>query len=142
MSFRYSRLAIAGAALVVLAGVPACSKSDAPKPTPTSQASTTEADTSTSSTATSTTAAGKPETVVFEVSGSGTATTIDLVPSGADRLYSVALPWTETITITPDVKQLQIVVVGGSDPGCKITLDEKVVAEQPAGGSAHCVFDR
>jgi hypothetical protein len=43
-----------------------------------------------------------------------------------------------------DVKQLQVVVVGAGEPGpgCKITLDGKVVAEQPVGGSAHCVFDR
>jgi hypothetical protein len=141
MSFTY-RAGLAVVAVVVLVAVPSCAKLGSSKPTATEGPVSTEA--SSTSAETSTTPAGKPETVVFEVSGSGTATTIDLVPSGADRLYSVPLPWTQTITVTPDVKQLQIVVVGGGDPGpgCKITLDDKVVAEQPAGGSAHCVFDR
>jgi len=37
-----------------------------------------------------------------------------------------------------------VVVVGTGEPGpgCKITLDGRLVAEQPVGGSAHCVFDR
>jgi hypothetical protein len=131
--------------LVVLAGAPACAKSDAPKSgsSSTPVTSATSAVPSTKSTTTAT-ATGTPETVIFEVTGTGSATTIDLVPAGADRLYDVPLPWSQTITVTPDVKQLQVVVVGSGDPGpgCKITLDGKVVAEQPAGGSAHCVFDR
>lgn len=135
--------------LVVFVAVPACAKSDAPKAGTSSAASsqassTTSAAEATDTTTTTTTEAGTPSTVVFEVTGSGSALTIDLVPSGPDRLYDVPLPWTDTITITPDVKQLQVVVVGTGEPGpgCKITLDGKVVAEQPVGGSAHCVFDR
>jgi len=134
--------------LVVFIAVPACTKSDAPKTDPTSaassEASSTTAAAPTDSTTTSTTEAGKTSSVVFEVTGSGSALTIDTVPSGPDRLYNVPLPWTDTINITPDVKQLQVVVVGTGEPGpgCKITVDGKVVAEQPVGGSAHCVFDR
>jgi Mycobacterium membrane protein len=144
MSFKRSTApALSAALLVVLVAAPACSKSDAPKPGPTSAATTSSAE-ATSTTAPSTTSAGKPETVVFEVTGSGQALTVDLVPSGPDRLYNVPLPWSDTITVTPDVKQLQVVVVGTGSPGpgCKITLDGNVVAEQPVGGSAHCVFDR
>lgn len=89
-------------------------------------------------------AAAAAETVVFEVTGMGTALTIDLVPSGDERLLNVPLPWSTTVTITPDVAQLQVVVVGWGDaaPGCRITLNGEVVAEKPDGGDAHCVFDR
>ncbi|MDT5217292.1 MAG: hypothetical protein QOK18_5531 [Mycobacterium sp.] len=149
MSSKYSTLlSLSAAMLVVFVVVPACAKSNAPKTGPTSAASSEASGTTavepTDSTTTSTTEAGKASPVVFEVTGSGSALTIDTVPSGPDRLYNVPLPWTDTITITPDVKQLQVVVVGTGEPGpgCKITLDGKVVAEQPIGGSAHCVFDR
>jgi hypothetical protein len=139
-----SKLLLSAALLVVFVAVPACAKSDAPKNGPTATATSAPAPELTESTTTSTTVAGKTSTVVFEVTGSGSALTIDTVPSGPDRLYNVPLPWTDTITITPDVQQLQVVVVGTAEPGpgCKITLDGKVVAEQPVGGSAHCVFDR
>jgi Mycobacterium membrane protein len=139
-----SKLLLSAAVLVVFVAVPACAKSDAPKNGPTSTAASATAPAPTESIATSTTATGKPSTVVFEVTGTGSALTIDIVPAGPDRLYNVPLPWTDTITITPDVQQLQVVVVGTTEPGpgCKITLDGKVVAEQPVGGSAHCVFDR
>jgi hypothetical protein len=139
-----SKLLLSAALLVVCVAMPACAKSDAPTNGPTSTAISTTAAEPTGSTTTSTTAAGKTATVVFEVTGSGSALTIDTVPSGPDRLYNVPLPWTDTISITPDVQQLQVVVVGTGEPGpgCKITLDGKVVAEQPVGGSAHCVFDR
>jgi hypothetical protein len=36
---------------------------------------------------------------------------------------------------------LQVVAVGGDNPGCRIVLDGRVVAEQPPGGSAHCIYD-
>jgi hypothetical protein len=139
-----SKLLLSAAVLVIFVAVPACAKSDAPKNGPTSTATSATVPAPTESTTASTTVAGKASTVVFEVTGSGSALTIDTVPAGPDRLYKVPLPWTDTITITPDVQQLQVVVVGTAEPGpgCKITLDGKVVAEQPVGGSAHCVFDR
>jgi Mycobacterium membrane protein len=138
-------VSLLAAVLLVLVAAPACSKEDtAQKAGPSSAAGKSAGTSATDEAPTTTTPGGKPETVVFEVTGTGSALTIDLVPSGPDRLYNVPLPWTSTITITPDVNQLQVVVVGTgeSGPGCKITLDGKVVAEQPEGGSAHCVFDR
>lgn len=144
MSSKYSTLVgLSAAMLVVFMAVPGCTKAKAPKAGTTSAAST-ESSAAEPTDATTTTPPGKAETVLFDVTGSGTAETIDIVPAGPDRLYSVPLPWTHTITITPDVQQLQVVVVGTGEPnpGCKITLDGKVVAEQPEGGSAHCVFDR
>ena len=146
MAARYSKLAsLSAAALLVVIAAPACSKEEKAQQKTGSGPSTTSAQaTATDDTPTTTAPAGKPETVVFEVTGTGSALTIDLVPSGPDRLYNVPLPWSSTITITPDVNQLQVVVVGTGEtgPGCKITLDGKVVAEQPEGGNAHCVFDR
>lgn len=90
------------------------------------------------------TSAPGADTVVFEVTGTGSAMTIDLVPSGDQRLYDVPLPWSSTVTIAPDVAQLQVVVVGTgvNSPGCRITLNGELVAEKPEGGDAHCVFDR
>jgi len=91
-----------------------------------------------------TTQAAGGDTVVFEVTGSGSALTIDLVPSGDQRYYDVPLPWSTTVTVGPDVTQLQVVVVGSGEavPGCRITLNGRVVAEKPEGGDAHCIFDR
>ena len=145
MSSKHSTLVgLSAALLVVFAAVPACTKSDAPKAGTTSAASTTSAAEPADTSPTTTTPTGKPETVVFEVTGSGEALTIDTVPAGPERLQDVPLPWTDTITITPDVQQLQVVVIGKGEPGpgCKIVLDGKVVAEQPIGGNAHCIFDR
>lgn len=137
-------VALSAAALTVFFAVPACSKEEkAQKAPPSSAASATSAQ-ATDESPTTAAAGGKPETVVFEVTGTGSALTIDLVPSGPDRLYDVPLPWSSTVTITPDVTQLQVVVVGKGEtsPGCRITLQGKVVAEKPDGGDAHCVFDR
>lgn len=132
------------AAVVVFAAVPACSKDEPAQKAGTKSAAGTSTAQTTGEAPTTSAASGKPETVVFEVTGTGNALTIDLVPSGSERLYNVPLPWTSTVSITPDVNQLQVVVVstGDTSPGCKITLDGKVVAEKPEGGDAHCIFDR
>jgi hypothetical protein len=81
--------------------------------------------------------------VVFEVTGSGSAFTIDTDPS-TQRFYDVHLPWSHTTTIGPDVHMLQVIAVGKDTPGpgCRILLDGRVVAEKAPGGDAHCVFDR
>ena len=150
MASKCSKLvSLLAALLLVLVAAPACAKSsdeksNAQQKPDAKAASSSTAATATEATDTETTAAGKPETVVFEVTGTGSALTIDLVPSGPDRLQNVPLPWTSTITITPDVIQLQVVVVstGETSPGCKITLEGQVVAEKPVGGDAHCIFDR
>jgi hypothetical protein len=149
MASTYSKLVSLSAAALLVLFAPACSKSSDSKSNdqqkPDKTAASTSAATATQQTAPATSAAGKTEAVVFEVTGTGEALTIDLVPAGnPERLYNVPLPWTSTINIGPEVNQLQVVVVGTGEtnPGCKITLDGKVVAEKPVGGDAHCVFDR
>ncbi|MGV7892601.1 MmpS family transport accessory protein, partial [Mycobacterium kansasii] len=53
------------------------------------------------------------------------------------------LPFKRTITVGADVTMLQVVATGKqSNPGCRITLDGKVVAEKPVGGDAHCIYTR
>jgi hypothetical protein len=154
-----TRLGLLGAALVLALGTaPACSKSSEPASGSTSSAAAMTAQAPSESkeaagktiaaptdeaTPTTSAAAGA-DTVVFEVTGTGNATTIDLVPAPPEeRLYDVPLPWSSTVSIGSDVTQLQIVVVGSTatNPGCKITLNGAVVAEKPEGGDAHCIFD-
>jgi hypothetical protein len=82
--------------------------------------------------------------VTFEVTGSGTAITIDTDPPGPpgqERQYNVSLPWHGEFTVPAGVDMLQVVAVGGDNPGCRIVLDGRVVAQQPPGGSAHCIYD-
>jgi Mycobacterium membrane protein len=80
--------------------------------------------------------------VLFEAFGTGGAYSVDTVPAEGQRVIDVALPYSKTITIGSDVKQLQVVVVGKDTPGpgCRITLNGKIVAEEPVGGSAHCTY--
>lgn len=82
--------------------------------------------------------------VVFEVTGSGEVYNIVTDPSGPFVADHTKLPWQRTTTIGPDVQLLQVVATGRDTPGpgCRITLDGKVVAEEPVGGSAHCVYSR
>lgn len=82
-------------------------------------------------------------TVIFEALGSGTALTIDTDPA-VDRVYNAPLPWSRTIQAGPDVTLFQVVVVGSgtNNPGCRITIGGNVVAQQPVGGSAHCIYSR
>jgi ABC-type glycerol-3-phosphate transport system substrate-binding protein len=107
-------------------------KPEAPTPSPSTPAS-------------SSSKALAESTVLFEATGTGTVYTIDTDPAQAERVENVTLPWQSTTTIGPDVQLLQVVVVGKSEgdapgPGCRITLDGQVVAEEPVGGSAHCVY--
>ncbi len=83
-------------------------------------------------------------TVVFEVTGAGEVYNIVTDPSGPNVPDHTKLPWKRSITIGPDVQLLQVVATGRDTPGpgCRITLDGKVVVEEPIGGSAHCVFTR
>ncbi|ART68228.1 hypothetical protein BTO20_06190 [Mycobacterium dioxanotrophicus] len=129
--------AIAAVALTFTAA--GCQKSaDEAKPTPEAPASTpAEAPESTPS---QSPAAAADATVLFEVTGSGTAITIDTDPT-TDRVYDAPLPWQRTITVGPDVQLLQVVAVGADNAGCRITLNGQVVTEQPAG-SAHCTYTR
>jgi hypothetical protein len=81
---------------------------------------------------------------VYEVTGSGTAITIDIDPAGSDgqtHFSSVELPWQRPFSAPADTQLFQVVAVGGDDVGCRILIDDQVVAEEPAG-SAHCVYRR
>jgi hypothetical protein len=82
-------------------------------------------------------------TVVFEVTGNGTVYTIDTDPFGPAVGEGFRLPFSRSMPIGPDVHLLQVVAVGktGEGPGCRILLNGKVVAEQPIGGNAHCIYD-
>ncbi|OBK20715.1 hypothetical protein A5634_12010 [Mycobacterium asiaticum] len=82
-------------------------------------------------------------TVVFEALGSGQALTIDTDPA-IDRVYNATLPWSRTVEAGPNVTMFQVVVVGNgsTNPGCRISIGGHVVAEQPVGGSAHCIYTR
>jgi hypothetical protein len=85
---------------------------------------------------------GGNQTVVFEVFGSGEVFSIDTDPAGSRVADHTPLPFTRTMKIAPDVNLLQVVAVGRDNPGpgCRIKLDGKVVAEEPIGGNAHCIF--
>ncbi len=91
---------------------------------------------------TSTTRPQAGGTVVFEVTGSGEVFSIDTDPAGSSVPDHTKLPFKRTMTIGSDVHLLQVVAVGRDDPGpgCRITLNGTVVAEQPVGGNAHCIF--
>jgi hypothetical protein len=80
--------------------------------------------------------------VVFEAFGPGDVYSVVTDPDTG--LYSNApLPFKRTITVGADVTMLQVVATGKqSNPGCRITLDGKVVAEKPVGGDAHCIYTR
>lgn len=83
-------------------------------------------------------------TVVFEVTGSGEVYNIVTDPPGPLVADHTKIPWSRTASIGPDVQLMQVVATGRDDPGpgCRIILDGKVVAQEPIGGSAHCVFNR
>ncbi len=129
--------AIAAVALALTAV--GCQKAEAPNPSPAQAPPSTPAGAATPSSAPSQ-ASAADATVLFEVTGSGTAITVDTDPT-TDRVYNAPLPWQRTITIGPEVQLLQVVAVGGENAGCRITLDGQVVTEQPAG-SAHCTYSR
>jgi hypothetical protein len=76
--------------------------------------------------------------VVFEVTGSGTVYSIDLDPGGRVP-EDTAAPFTQSVSIGPDVSLLQVVVTKTGSQGCRITVDGTVVAEQAPGDAAHCI---
>jgi hypothetical protein len=81
-------------------------------------------------------------TVVFEVTGPGEVYNIVTDPDGGLVPDHTALPFKRTMTIGSDVHLLQVVATGRTapGPGCRIILGGKVVAEEPVGGNAHCIF--
>lgn len=86
-------------------------------------------------------AAPQGSTVTFLVTGSGKAMTVDIDPS-PDRFYDVQLPFSRTQPLDPGEDMLQVVAVGNGTAGCEIRIDDVVVASQPPGGSAHCIWTR
>lgn len=74
-------------------------------------------------------------TVLFELTGSGEVYSIYTLPSTDAVPDHTAVPWQRTITVAPDVKYLQVNAAGRTNPGpgCRITLDGKVVAEKSTG---------
>jgi hypothetical protein len=83
-------------------------------------------------------------TVVIEVTGTGTANTIDIYdPQGEPRKYGVPLPFSRTVNSSPKSGDLLEVVgegKGDTKLGCRISLGGNVVAEQPIGGSGQCTY--
>ena len=78
-------------------------------------------------------------TAVFEVSGTGRATTLDVDDGGEGaHLYYEALPYRKESRVAADIRQLQVYATGGT--GCRITLDGRVVAEDP--NASKCVYNR
>jgi hypothetical protein len=88
-------------------------------------------------------ASAQSENVVFEVTGSVRAYTVDIDPS-TQRYYDVALPGQTGAAIDSHVQMLQVVAVGKGSPtpGCRIAVDNTVVAEKPPGGDSHCIWTR
>jgi hypothetical protein len=84
-------------------------------------------------------ASAQLRSVLFEVTGTGTVYSIDLDPGGRIPEGTTA-PFHQTTAIGPEVSLLQVVVVTKSgSQGCRITVDNTVVAEQAPGDAAHCI---
>jgi MmpS family membrane protein len=77
--------------------------------------------------------------VVFEITGSGTVYSIDIDPGGRVATENTAVPWKQATTVGSDVSLLQVVAVGKTgNQGCRITVNGKVVKDQP--NDPHCVY--
>ena len=88
--------------------------------------------------------ADPPKTVVLEATGNGTAVTIDIYdPNPESRLYNQPLPLSRSVNLAPasgDLFQIVAVPDGTTQPGCRILVNGQVVAEEPVGGSAQCIY--
>ncbi|MHA7666149.1 MmpS family transport accessory protein [Mycolicibacterium sp. HS_4_1] len=86
-----------------------------------------------------------PVGVMLSVTGTGTASTIDTYdPKAEPRLHDVALPFSSTVAVSPksgDLFELVVVGKGDSRPGCTISVNGNVVAQQPVGGSGQCTYN-
>jgi hypothetical protein len=91
-------------------------------------------------------AAAQPVEVVYDVTGTSTATTIIYSTysdggSGSETASNQALPWTKSITVKKggafDFSSFSLTATAGQDGGdvaCKITVGGKVVSEQKSSG--------
>jgi hypothetical protein len=143
---------LAAAALLVAATAACANQQQLPatgvptvQPTTSKSApATTSAKTAATTSAAAATTPSTSGTVVYKATGSGTALTIDWTPADAsgagDRKQSVPLPWTKEVPDAGTASVYEVVVIGGDNVGCQILRGGKVVAQEPAGGSGHCVF--
>ena len=83
-------------------------------------------------------------TVVFEVFGSGEVYSIWIDPGGQGAGDHTQLPWKKTFTAGPEVTYFAVSPTGRETPGpgCRITIDGQVVAEQAIGSGNICTFTR
>jgi hypothetical protein len=90
------------------------------------------------------TPANNTSTVKFEVTGSGEVYAIWVDPGGLAAPDHTKLPWSKDITIGPEVNYLSVSPTGrdAPGPGCRITVDGAVVAEQPVGSGQICIWQR
>ncbi len=82
--------------------------------------------------------------VRFEVTGPGEVFNIVTDPPSSQVADHTPLPWVRTMRMDPNEDMLQVVATGrdAPGPGCRILVNDQVVAEQPVGGSAHCIWTR
>jgi hypothetical protein len=83
------------------------------------------------------------DTVIFEVTGSGTVFSVVTNPATSPVGEDRPMPFKRTIEINPDTKTFGVTVSTKSgSQGCRITVNGTVVAEQPAGDSPQCAYTR
>ncbi|GAA3240710.1 hypothetical protein GCM10017691_43120 [Pseudonocardia petroleophila] len=138
------RLAAAVLATVLVASAAACVNRLPPTAgSPTAPPTTSTAASAGPATPSPPSATEADASVTYEATGSGTAITVDYSPDAdgaSDRIESVPLPFTKEVPVVGSPTLFEIVIVGGDNVGCRIVLDGQVVAQEPAGGSAHCIY--
>jgi hypothetical protein len=78
--------------------------------------------------------------LTFEVTGSGHVYSIVTDPNTALVGEGATAPWTRTIKDPGDSLYQVVATTKDGTQGCRITLDGKVVAEQPVGSNPHCIY--
>ncbi|MDT5093507.1 MAG: hypothetical protein QOH60_2870 [Mycobacterium sp.] len=79
--------------------------------------------------------------VVLEITGSGTVYSIDIDPGGRVATENTAVPWKKSMTVGPEVDLIQVISVAKTgNQGCRITVNGKVVVNQP--NDSHCSYSR
>ncbi|MEJ3654502.1 hypothetical protein WEH80_16160 [Actinomycetes bacterium KLBMP 9759] len=79
--------------------------------------------------------------LVLEALGTGQAYSLAWAADTSDFITYVDLPWKREFVVPDTVPaQYQVVVVGGDNVGCRITVDDEVVVEQ-SDGNGHCVYE-
>lgn len=83
-------------------------------------------------------------TVTFEVFGPGEVYAIWIEPGGLAAEDHTSLDWSTTFTAGSDVTYFSVSPTGRATPGpgCRITIDGVIVAEQAIGSGEICTFER